>query len=272
MQNPMRFIDFWGLSPGDIVQRTVNVTQGNTLAIRSTAGGTATGSLQRGEQVNIRYVPFGDRPTTTVSDGTVLRWVELESGGWIASNFLSNLPPLFIFHGDEDYTIGYIDRNMPLLEDRFVVVRHTAGDRGALGRAWNASPENMANVVMLFHGSPNDISTINPLLLPNLNVKTIHTLIMLSCNNAHRDVSNNIAELFFARNNITQMIAFDGAFTITSGTAGTTTLGRRGAFERARPADSTRQPLGMIRFAGNMRIPVGTTFYSIDDLLMRLGR
>jgi len=277
MQNPISFVDFWGLWPEDADLRTVNVTQGSTLAVRAGPGtnygyfGGSTNRLQRGEQVNINYVRADDRPVC--DDG--FRWINLATGGWVADRFLDSRAPLFIFHGSEPYIASHIDRNMPELERMFVVVRHQVSTNAEFTRAWNAAPRRMVNVAIMAHGSPNAVSFANSEQLSNLNVKSISVLLLLSCNNAHQNVSNNFAEQMFARNTIGQMVAWDGTLGIHGAprTSGTTGIGDpvRGWFTNSLPTGTTRDPFGMIHFVGNSRHHIGTDFTSIGALFRRLG-
>jgi hypothetical protein len=156
------------------------------------------------------------------------------------------------------------------------VVSHGVSNSTEFASAWNASPENMANVVIFVHGNSRLSSNMGA--LSSLDPRTIDTLLLLSCNMAHLNVSNNFAEQVFARNNIRQMVAWDGALTIGehTGTGGWTTVGDpdRGNFKLNLPAGSTRQPLGMIHFMGSRRASFGTSgtsYASIDQLFRRLG-
>ena len=121
---------------------------------------------------------------------------------------------IYYFYGSDQEKGAY--RNIKILRVKYNVIKTKATSRKKLKKAWNnMSNDTIYAVIINVHGSPDHLYLEDdgrkPLGLSKYKIKTIDTLLLLSCNAGHLDYwDSNPAYQLWNRHNIRQLVACDG--------------------------------------------------------------
>jgi peptidoglycan hydrolase-like protein with peptidoglycan-binding domain len=208
--------------------------------------------------------------------------------GTLAVRILPNDPnAIYYIYGNDQ--VAHAERNIADMRERGRIVYgiNMRDSFGMFTGVWNALPNTVDTVVMNFHSWSDELALDRPrgsMRISDLNSKTIDTLILNTCNNAHQDVPDNLVNQFFANNTIRQIVGFDGAHQRngTPGLGATTVVGRHWFNHYARRITVNgervpREPLGMMHYINGLNgvgvpVNIGTTYTSVHDQLTGIGK